>query len=105
MSARVYATPHPPRLALWIDHSKPAIIKNPLILNLCTMIKSSKVILSCSACPFDGSDNVYCRTCSIPADYTERETLRQLSDVVCDRLTGRWWVTYPWLFVDYIDYD
>lgn len=35
------------------------------------------VIKSCSDCPFNGQDNIYCRTCSIPF----REALRQLSDV------------------------
>lgn len=40
------------------------------------MTKFSKVILSCTDCPFDGQDCVYCRTCS-----PIREALRQLSDV------------------------
>lgn len=35
------------------------------------------VILSCEDCPFNGQDNVYCRTCSIPV----HESLRRLSDV------------------------
>ena len=38
MSARGYTTPHPPRLALWINHSIPAIIKKtPYNLNSYTM--------------------------------------------------------------------
>lgn len=41
------------------------------------MTQFSKVILSCTDCPFNGQDNVYCRTCSIPI----REALRRLSDV------------------------
>lgn len=41
------------------------------------MTQFSKVILSCTDCPFNGQDNVYCRTCSIPI----REALRQLSVV------------------------
>lgn len=36
-----------------------------------------QTILKCSDCPFNGQDNIYCRTCSIPI----REALRQLSDV------------------------
>lgn len=36
-----------------------------------------QTILKCTDCPFNGQDNVYCRTCSIPI----REDLRQLSDV------------------------
>lgn len=35
------------------------------------------VILKCEECPFNGQDNIYCRTCTIPL----REELRQLSDV------------------------
>lgn len=27
----------------------------------------SLLILSCADCPFNGKDNVYCRTCSIPS--------------------------------------
>ena len=41
------------------------------------MTHFSKVILSCTDCPFNGQDNIYCRTCSIPI----REALHQLSDV------------------------
>lgn len=41
------------------------------------MTHFSKVILSCADCPFNGKDNIYCRTCSIPI----REALRRLSDV------------------------
>lgn len=37
----------------------------------------SQIILSCTDCPFNGQDNVYCRTCTVPF----RETLRILSDV------------------------
>ena len=36
-----------------------------------------QTILKCTDCPFNGQDNIYCRTCSIPI----REALRQLSDV------------------------
>lgn len=36
-----------------------------------------QTILKCSDCPFNGQDNVYCRTCSIPI----REALRRLSDM------------------------
>lgn len=39
-----------------------------------------KVIVNCKDCPFNGQDNVYCRTCSIP--YANREILRALSDVL-----------------------
>lgn len=41
------------------------------------MSKFSNVILSCSDCPFNGQDNIYCRSCSIPI----HEALRRLSDV------------------------
>lgn len=41
------------------------------------MANSTKVILFCTDCPFNGQDNIYCRTCSIPI----RETLRRYSDV------------------------
>jgi hypothetical protein len=41
------------------------------------MTQLSKVILSCADCPFNGLDNIYCRTCSIPI----RVALRRLSDV------------------------
>lgn len=37
------------------------------------------MITKCKECPFNGQDNVYCRTCSIPY---EREILRALSDVL-----------------------
>lgn len=40
------------------------------------------VIVNCKDCPFDGQDNVYCRTCSIPY---EREILRALSNVLVIR--------------------
>lgn len=33
--------------------------------------------MKCYDCPFNGQDNVYCRTCSIPL----REALRGLSDI------------------------
>lgn len=36
-----------------------------------------QIILKCADCPFNGQDNIYCRTCSIPI----REALRRLSDV------------------------
>lgn len=36
-----------------------------------------QTILKCTDCPFNGQDNIYCRTCSIPI----REALRRLSDV------------------------
>lgn len=29
------------------------------------MTKSAKVVLSCTDCPFNGQDNIYCRTCPI----------------------------------------
>lgn len=35
-----------------------------------------QTILKCTDCPFNGQDNIYCRTCTIPT----REALRQLSD-------------------------
>ena len=41
------------------------------------MTQLSKVILSCTDCPFNGQDNVYCRTCSIPI----RDALHRLSDI------------------------
>lgn len=59
----------------------------------------------CVDCPFDGTDNVYCRTCSIIAAYEARtahlhviETLRELSDVVYYREEKRWYCVPPWLF-------
>lgn len=36
-----------------------------------------QIILKCTDCTFNGQDNIYCRTCSIPI----REALRRLSDV------------------------
>ena len=33
------------------------------------------IIINCKDCPFNGQDNVYCRTCSIP--YTNRKLLRK----------------------------
>lgn len=41
------------------------------------MTQFSKVILSCTDCPFNNTDCVYCKTCSIPI----KEELRRLSDV------------------------
>lgn len=78
MSAAESVTPHPAPPVSKIDHSAPAIIKEkPPILIQHAMTQFSKVILSCNDCPFNGQDNIYCRTCSIPI----RDALRQLSDV------------------------
>jgi hypothetical protein len=65
------------------------------------------VILSCTDCPFNNQDNVYCRTCSIPARYAaalarrvarrrrratarRRRALQRLSDVYCVRFNYGW---------------
>ena len=81
------------------------------------------IIVNCKDCPFNGQDNVYCRTCSIPATcaaHTARrvarrrarlstrrrrtehrrdvEALRRLSEVVYSRQARRWVCVPPWLF-------
>lgn len=79
MSAVASVTPHLAPPAFKINHSAPAIIKKKPPTNLIrhVMTHCLKVILSCTDCPFNGQDNVYCRTCSIPI----REALRHLSEV------------------------
>lgn len=53
----------------------------------------TNVILSCTDCPFNGQDNVYCRTCLIPAARPARlarrlaRRRRRLSARRCRRLS------------------
>ena len=35
-----------------------------------------QTILKCTDCPFNGQDNIYCRTCTIPAKRAAKTALR-----------------------------